>query len=169
MVATRWYNTTYALYATMILLYVVLSDIQPQPEDDLLHDVEKGLELFRAMNQVVVARRCAEITREVLDVARKFVQERRGHNQTSQRGSSTAMDVSRNALVTATDPVSHPLPDLGYDFMDDNGFDVAREDLLATLVDCNLMDSFADFDNGFMEVPSNIPEFEYGPVAGIAP
>ncbi|OCL04280.1 hypothetical protein AOQ84DRAFT_271052, partial [Glonium stellatum] len=74
---TWWYNTTYTLYASMILLYVVLSNIQPSLEADMLSDAEKSLDIFKAMNMVAVARRCAEITREVLEIARKSVQERR--------------------------------------------------------------------------------------------
>lgn len=72
--ANRWYNTTYALYGAMILLHVVLAGSPSgTPDTTLLHDVEKSLDIFESMNNIVVARRCAEMIREVLEVARACV------------------------------------------------------------------------------------------------
>lgn len=147
----RWYNTTYTLYATMILLYVVLSSIQPGPEDDLLQDVEKSLEIFNAMDMIVVARRCAEITKEVLDIARKSVQERREQDRASRREESTAEIVTRDVRPTPPDATMHTLPDFEFDITNEDVFDITREDLLAGLVDCNLMDGFMDFGSSFMD------------------
>lgn len=74
----RWYNTTYALYGSMILLHLVLSNYPDLPDDDLLADVEKSLEIFESMDDIIVARRCAVMLREVLDVARTCLVRRRG-------------------------------------------------------------------------------------------
>lgn len=73
----RWYNTTYALYGSMILLHLILSNYPSLPDDDLLEDVEKSLEIFESMDDIIVARRCAEMLREVLDVARTCLTRRR--------------------------------------------------------------------------------------------
>lgn len=93
----RWYNTTYALYATMILLHLLLSGSSTTsnaattptldvPEDDLVKDVEKTLDIVTSMNNLLAARRCAELIREVLDVAKTCLARRRrirGHSQSS--------------------------------------------------------------------------------------
>ncbi len=58
----------------MILLHVVLAGSPcGTPDSTLLHDVEKSLDIFESMNNIVVARRCAEMIREVLEVARACV------------------------------------------------------------------------------------------------
>ncbi|KAJ0418329.1 fungal-specific transcription factor domain-containing protein [Aspergillus carlsbadensis] len=72
---TWWYCTTYTLYASMILLYLVLMRFPRVPSEDLLADVERSLEIFRAMKQVVVSRRCEEISKEILSVIRKRMQD----------------------------------------------------------------------------------------------
>ncbi|OKO97572.1 hypothetical protein PENSUB_10366 [Penicillium subrubescens] len=80
-IRTWWYNTTYALYGSMILLHLILSNYPSLPDDDLLEDVEKSLEIFESMDDIIVARRCAEMLREVLDVARTcLARRRRGEN-----------------------------------------------------------------------------------------
>ncbi|EON61503.1 hypothetical protein W97_00718 [Coniosporium apollinis CBS 100218] len=167
---TWWYNATYTLYATMILLYVVLSNIQPGPEDDLLQDVEKSLEIFNAMNMIVVARRCAEITTEILEITRKLVQERREKERPPRQQESTAGDITGDVLPTVSDPTVHTLPGFGFDITHENLFDITREDLFASLVDCNLMDGFTDYGSGFVDGPDtdsaaasrNIPVINQG-------
>lgn len=63
----------------MILLYVVLTDLQPAgvKEEALLGDSQKSLEIFRVMEMVSVSRKCAEITQEVLEAAEEVVIRRR--------------------------------------------------------------------------------------------
>ncbi|RJE18426.1 hypothetical protein PHISCL_09245 [Aspergillus sclerotialis] len=74
----------------MILLHLILSNTPSQtlslpPETTLITDVEKSLDIFRSMDNVLVARRCAEMIREVLDVA-KAVVERRRRNTNQRQG-----------------------------------------------------------------------------------
>ncbi|KAF7526558.1 hypothetical protein PCG10_003949 [Penicillium crustosum] len=76
-IRTWWYNTTYALYGSMILLHLILSNYPGLPDDELLEDVEKSLEIFSSMGDIIVARRCAEMLREVLEVARTCLARRR--------------------------------------------------------------------------------------------
>ncbi|KAL1882376.1 hypothetical protein Plec18167_002792 [Paecilomyces lecythidis] len=72
---TWWYCTTYTLYANMIILYFLLMQFPRVAGEELVTDVEKSLEILTAMRQVVVARRCAELTKEILAVAKKHIQE----------------------------------------------------------------------------------------------
>lgn len=60
----------------MILLYLILSKYPNLPNDELIGDVEKSLEIFSSMDEIIVARRCAEMLREVLDVARACLRRR---------------------------------------------------------------------------------------------
>ncbi|KAK4869906.1 hypothetical protein LT330_005630 [Penicillium expansum] len=76
-IRTWWYNTTYALYGSMILLHLILSNYPGLPDDELLEDVEKSLQIFSSMGDIIVARRCAEMLREVLEVARTCLARRR--------------------------------------------------------------------------------------------
>ncbi|KXJ91055.1 hypothetical protein Micbo1qcDRAFT_195860 [Microdochium bolleyi] len=69
-----WYNSSYALDASMVLLYVVLSNMQPEPAQVLLAAAEKSIEIFRAMDRIAVTRKCAEITTEVLGIAKDIVE-----------------------------------------------------------------------------------------------
>lgn len=93
----RWYNTTYALYGSMILLHLILSNYPDLPDDELLEDVEKSLQIFESMDDIVVARRCAEMLREVLEVAGTcLLRRRRGENGgvVDRRGSGLAVTSS---------------------------------------------------------------------------
>lgn len=66
----------------MILLHLILAGVPEIPEEELLKDVEKSLDIFESMGNVVVARRCAEMIREVLDVTREYLRRRpAGHAQ----------------------------------------------------------------------------------------
>jgi len=60
----------------MILLHLILAGVPDTPEEDLLKDVEKSLDIFESMRNIVVARRCAEMIREVLDVTRECLRRR---------------------------------------------------------------------------------------------
>lgn len=161
----RWYNTTYALYATMILLHLTLSNVPDLPDDgELITDVEKSLDIFASMNNLLVARRCAEMIREVLDVARTCVARRHWQNTTTNTITSTAAMDPPDAAAA-----SPPLPgspfNLGHDgaglsggegdFISlfagqDSAVDAAgggggstRAGVLANLVDPGILEDFA--------------------------
>ncbi|KIW95043.1 uncharacterized protein Z519_03624 [Cladophialophora bantiana CBS 173.52] len=74
---TWWYCATYTLYANMIILYLVLMEFPSVRAEELIADVEKSLKIYNAMKEVVVARRCAELTKEMLTVAKRHQQELR--------------------------------------------------------------------------------------------
>ncbi|KAI1832832.1 transcriptional regulator family: Fungal Specific TF [Penicillium roqueforti] len=128
-IRTWWYNTTYALYGSMILLHLILSNYPGLPDDELLEDVEKSLEIFSSMGDIIVARRCAEMLREVLEVARTCLARRRrsaygaNHSEDSQNQSqysrlgvpytSSSGGVSNSSQAAAdatTSTRKHPIP-----------------------------------------------------------
>lgn len=80
----------------MILLHLILSNFPGLPDEELLEDVEKSLEIFASMDDIIVARRCAEMLREVLDVARTCL--RRRQTQTAMLGAG-AEDISGDVPV----------------------------------------------------------------------
>lgn len=65
----------------MILLHLILSNFPGLPDEELLEDVEKSLEIFSSMDDIIVARRCAEMLREVLEVARTCLARRKLQTQ----------------------------------------------------------------------------------------
>lgn len=82
----------------MILLHLILASFPGIPEDELLLDVEKSLDIFESMKNIIVARRCAEMIREVLDVTRSYLARRRTALH------STHHPQHRPSPVTATSP-----------------------------------------------------------------
>ena len=72
---TWWYNSTYALYAGMIVLYVMMFGQCDVPHDDLEKDIIQSQNVLRSMEEASVARRSADLMTEVLDVARSYTQQ----------------------------------------------------------------------------------------------
>jgi len=75
---TWWYNSTYALYAGMIVLYVMMFGQCDVPHDVLEKDVIQSQNVLRSMEEASVARRSADLVTEVLDVARSYTQQGSG-------------------------------------------------------------------------------------------
>jgi hypothetical protein len=72
---TWWYNSTYALYAGMIVLYIMMFGQSAVSHDDLENDVVLSQNVLRSMEEASVARRSADLMTEVLDVARVYTQQ----------------------------------------------------------------------------------------------
>ncbi|KAE8382775.1 fungal-specific transcription factor domain-containing protein [Aspergillus bertholletiae] len=160
-IRTWWYNTTYALYGAMILLHLILSGFPGVNEEELFKDVEKSLEIFHSMTNIIVARRCSEMIREVLNVARACVS-RRGAVPTIPGLPPLHADTAANTSSGHTinnDPSVHarmdmaPLVPQGVDgdfffslFNQDSQPDT-RAEILANLVDPTILEDFA-FGNG---------------------
>lgn len=110
----RWYNTTYALYGSMILLHLILSNFSGLLDDELLEDVEKSLEIFSSMDNIIFARRCAEMIREVLEVARTCVarRQRSGENSYQSKPHSHLQDQIQSP--TGLTGAAHPTPAVTY-------------------------------------------------------
>ncbi|KAL7893282.1 fungal-specific transcription factor domain-containing protein [Trichoderma sp. TUCIM 5745] len=130
---TWWYNCTYVLDATMVLLYVILSQSTTQQADDIVRDIEKSLEIFKSMKALAVARRCFDITEEVLNAVKR-------NNEAASRG--------RQAMNSPVDgrPSSDDLhPDTA-----DQGlgtWEFSQEELFASLVDTNLVFNFLNAED----------------------
>lgn len=120
----------------MILLYVVLFNMETIDHNHAITDVEKSLEIFRSMNMVTVAKRCAEIVQEVLDIAKKSTQAPESREGLQDAQNQQAGDTG---LMSESDLLAE--------------FELSKEDLYASLVDSNLMDGFAPFDSGFLDFP----------------
>ena len=127
----------------MVLLYVLLSNIYDFPPNTIFCDIEKSLEILESMKTLAVARRCAEITREALNIAKKLCKDR-------QRGSVEPLadfDAESPYDAAMLDQLLGLIPDSGGRLEDGV---VGNEDpslSLNGLVDTNLMFNFLSFDD----------------------
>ncbi|KAK5129288.1 hypothetical protein LTR08_003618 [Meristemomyces frigidus] len=159
---TWWYCTTYTLYASMIILYLILMDFSKVTGQELIADVEKSLEILTAMEQVVVARRCAELTKEMIDVAKRHLADasrRRTPTQTSD-GAVPPLDLQGGEAVGnetwdhdsfLSTLISQEMPGLG------------RASALANLYDPNIMEGLA-FSDGSVDQMAGYMDTTMGPV-----
>ncbi|KAK1978175.1 hypothetical protein LZ30DRAFT_752343 [Colletotrichum cereale] len=85
---TWWYNCMYLLDACMVLLHVLISNVCPFPAEEVMGNIELSLDIFRAMKMLAVARRCADIVKELLHVAART----HSPGQQKQRRSSAAAE-----------------------------------------------------------------------------
>ncbi|KAL5360042.1 fungal-specific transcription factor domain-containing protein [Aspergillus floccosus] len=151
------YNTTYALYGAMILLHLVLSGVPGINDDELLMDVDKSLDIFESMNNIVVARRCAEMIREVLEVARTCVARRRALSTSAAApyvSNANAYDLAPDTSATMNNrgDVIGVVPgtvdnDFFLSLFNQDSQPDTRAEILANLVDPTILEDFA-FGNG---------------------
>jgi hypothetical protein len=73
---TWWYNSTYTLYAGMIVLYVIMLGQTAVSSSVLLNDVTKAHDILQSMEEAPVARRSADLLREGFEVAQTCIQYR---------------------------------------------------------------------------------------------
>jgi hypothetical protein len=73
---TWWYNSTYTLYAGMIVLYIVMLGPTAVSSNELLDDVIKARDILQSMEEAIVARRSADLIQEGLEAAQTCVQRR---------------------------------------------------------------------------------------------
>jgi hypothetical protein len=124
----------------MIILYLVLMGYPRVSGEELIADVEKSLEIFNAMKQVAVARRCAELIKEMLLVAKKYLQDLRTKQSLDQSFIPEIPAVSE-AQMFDLDQIwsessfaallSHELPGM------------EKKNALANLYDPNILEDFA--------------------------
>lgn len=149
---TWWYNTTYAFNAITIILYVLVSPLQPEKSEDLLSDVEKTLNIFRAMSGVNVARRCAELTEEIFEIVKMSIQGQRQEH--GQRQRNTTALAGRGEEVELLE-FGSLLPSSEAYGKDDNialnsttvnneqpTFDVMNDSFFSNIMDVNFLDNF---------------------------
>ncbi len=90
----------------MVLLYVLVSDICPISES-ILQYVEKSLQIYGSMKVLAVARRCAEITKELLAVVKRIHRERgEQQGQSGITSSAARLLPDSNNIGHSEDPVA---------------------------------------------------------------
>jgi hypothetical protein len=144
----RWYNSTYTLYAGMIVLYIVLLDSTKISGEDLLCDVRKSRDILLSMEEASVARRSAELMSEVLEVAKTVISQRRGLDDTVEEsrmnsGQSSGFEgqtESQTCSYVADEDISKTL--FSHSVPGQN-----RGELLATLIDPTVLEDFAAGNN----------------------
>ena len=131
----------------MVLLYVVICDLHLLniKREELLVEIEKSLEIFNAMNQVTVSQRCAEITQELLEIAKKASPRLRRDSQLTKRHTAMTSMVMSSGMEVDSESLLH---------------DLSREDFFAGLVEPDFMDAFGRFEDG------NFADFDINSVLG---
>jgi hypothetical protein len=130
---TWWYNSTYTLYAGMIVLYVIMLGHSTMAYDILLADVTKSRDILRSMEEASVARRSADLLSEVLEIAIAYM----------QRKQDTRMDASAMASVSevANNNVYQGPSVLSND-ISGTGFAQDPETFMASLIDPTILQDF---------------------------
>ncbi|THX43888.1 hypothetical protein D6D11_07995 [Aureobasidium pullulans] len=151
---TWWYNSTYTLYAGMIVLYVIMLGNSTIPNDVLLEDVKKSRDILRSMEEASVARRSADLLGEVLDVAIAYTQQK----QNNASGVTAVRDAEGAPENSVYQPISSSTVDFAQsDFIQD------PEAFMASLIDPNILQEFTTDSNDWagLEFPS-FPLYDAG-------
>lgn len=138
---TWWYNSTYTLYAGMIVLYVVMLGHSTVSHDILLADVKKSRDILRSMEEASVARRSADLLSEVLEIATTYTQQK----QDTRTGSSTMASSS-----FAIDNVTHQGPSIPPNDISSTGFAQDPEAFMASLIDPTILQDFTTDSNDWI-------------------
>ncbi|KAI9148173.1 putative transcriptional regulatory protein [Paramyrothecium foliicola] len=146
---TWWYNSTYTLYAGMIVLSVVMLRATALESGDLLKDVIKAQRILESMEESTVALRSAELLREGLEIAQSSGQRDSGvslplvGDQADQGNDGT-----QAAEVDAGDLTSNGENNTPQTSSAANGYGPNPEPLFASLIDPGLLQDFTTGMNG---------------------
>ncbi|KAI5922122.1 fungal-specific transcription factor domain-containing protein [Camillea tinctor] len=143
---TWWYNCTYVLDASMVLLYVVLTYPGYYPCDNIFEVLNQSLEIFDCMKQLSVARKCAEITKEVIHAARTAHEEHHAQCNTLmglETMSTTEYHAPHSVLSFTTSNTAEGGETEAANLID-RGLD---ENIYAGLIDPSLIAYFIGFDD----------------------
>ncbi|KAH7113458.1 fungal-specific transcription factor domain-containing protein [Dactylonectria estremocensis] len=158
---TWWYNSTYTLYAGMVVLYIIMLGPTAVPLQELLDDVTRAQEILESMEEAVVARRSASLIREGLEVARACVQDQQSR---STRPEGTMHEQENDGHFGQLD-----LNDIASQF----SYAVSGHDpaLLASIIDPNLLQDFTAADKGMSGLEFSMLSFDglYGDEVNIDP
>jgi hypothetical protein len=150
---TWWYNSTYTLYAGMIVLYVVILGQAAVSSNELLDDVIKAQDILQSMEEAIVARRSANLIREGLEVAQACIQNQQ--NQ-SARHEGTESEQEHDASPGQSD-LNNMASQAGSEFsrtLFSHAVPGQDPALLASIVDPNLLRDFtAAEDMSGLEFP----------------
>lgn len=133
----------------MVIIYVILSRVCPCSVNTAFDQVDKSIEIFKAMKVHSVARSCAEITSDLQDVARKAQQEPAGSGPGSQmQRFDDAESPIRHAghdEVAAGDNEPHDASEMANLGTDESSLQL-EGDPYASLLDPNLVYNFLSLD-----------------------
>ncbi|KIN05388.1 hypothetical protein OIDMADRAFT_158009 [Oidiodendron maius Zn] len=143
---TWWYNSTYTLYAGMILLYIILLNYNKISGTELLRDVEKSHEILLSMKEASVARRSADLMLEVIEIAKTYLARRRlsmqqpaGSHLSSSQFGSLGMEPEMNVPNISMSENN----DWQRTLFADDFLGLRRVDMLSTLIDPTILVDFA--------------------------
>ncbi|KAH0003728.1 hypothetical protein KCU78_g13746, partial [Aureobasidium melanogenum] len=135
---TWWYNSTYTLYAGMIVLYVIMLGHSTEADDILLDDVRKSRDILRSMEEASVARRSADLLTEVLEVATAYT-----HQKDNTRTQTSAITPASDVCNDHTRQCPSGLPNE----ISSTGFVQHPEAFMASLIDPNILQDFTTDSN----------------------
>ncbi|RBQ77149.1 hypothetical protein FVER14953_13907 [Fusarium verticillioides] len=142
---TWWYNSTYTLYAGMIVLYIIMLGPTAVPSEDLLADAVKAHDILQSMEEATVARRSASLIQEGLEVARACV----------QRQQSRPDGYAELPIFDGTQGDSNIIADQFSSAV--SGQDHA---LLASIIDPNLLQDFMAADQDALGLGFEMPSLD---------
>ncbi|KFY40674.1 hypothetical protein V494_03393 [Pseudogymnoascus sp. VKM F-4513 (FW-928)] len=150
---TWWYCTTYTLYASMIILHLILLEFPKVSQDELIQDVEKSLEIFSAM-KFVIARRCAELTKEILAVAKRYLRQTQSKHSVTMPGSSMFQvgSISNDYDDNLTNGSETWDDSFLMTFLNQGGPGPVRATALADLLNPTVLEDFAMGSNTLMDL-----------------
>jgi hypothetical protein len=135
---TWWYNSTYTLYAGMIVLYAIMLGHSTVSHDILLTDVKKSRDILRSMEEASVARRSADLLGEVLEIAIAYMQRRQ------DAGTDSSAIASGSSVV---DDHAHQGPSVLPDDYSSTSFVQDPEAFMASLIDPTTLQDFTTDSN----------------------
>lgn len=135
---TWWYNSTYTLYAGMIVLYVIMLRQEiTVPVEDLLNDVSRAREILLSMEESTVAIRSAGLIQECLQLVRN--RQDPSIDQQSRNDYAVNQDVMLNQADNLIDPSLQAHANSDLDNLTTNFFTSAtsgqQQPFLASLID----------------------------------
>ncbi|KAI3572751.1 fungal-specific transcription factor domain-containing protein [Fusarium oxysporum f. sp. albedinis] len=142
---TWWYNSTYTLYAGMIVLYIIMLGPTAVPSEDLLADAVKAHDILQSMEEATVARRSASLIQEGLEVARACVQ--RQQSRPEGDAEQQVYDGTQGDLNNIANQFSNAV----------SGQDHA---LLASIIDPNLLQDFMAADQDALGMGFEMPSLD---------
>jgi hypothetical protein len=142
---TWWYNSTYTLYAGMIVLYIIMLGPTAVPSEDVLADAVKAHDILQSMEEATVARRSASLIQEGLEVARACAQ--RQQSRPEGDAEQQVYDGTQGGLNNIANQFSNAV----------SGQDHA---LLASIIDPNLLQDFMAADQDALGMGFEMPSLD---------
>ncbi|OHW89712.1 C6 transcription factor [Colletotrichum incanum] len=144
---TWWYNCMYLLDACMVLLHVLISNICPFPAEEVMENIELSLDIFKAMKMLAVARRCADIVKELLHVAAQTHSGQQRQNSVTTETEPAMKAPDGGSQLTYTSPAFTAEGMATYAGGTEVGDAMIPGDFDANLVDPNVVWNFLNFEH----------------------